>query len=145
MRYRIHYYMRRIVLDTNVLVAALRSRSGRSNRLLSLVGTDRFATAISVPLVLEYEDAAMRQIEALIYTADEVGELIDYICWASEATPIYYLWRPLLPDPKDDLVLEVAVASQCDTIVTFNHRDFKGAGTFGLKIQTPAEFLKEID
>lgn len=137
--------MRRTVLDTNVIVAALRSRRGRSNRLVSLIGAQRFVTVISVPLVLEYEDAALRQLDSLVYTADEVREILDFICWAAEPQAIYYLWRPLLPDPKDDLVLEAAVAGRCDTIVTFNERDFRGAEQFGIRIQTPRRFLEEVE
>jgi putative PIN family toxin of toxin-antitoxin system len=137
--------MRRIVLDTNVLISALRSRRGRSNQLVSLVGSETFDLVISVPLVLEYEDAALRQIDALLYTAEEVREIIDFLCWAGEATPIYYLWRPFLPDPKDDLVLEAAVAGRCDTIVTFNQRDFKGVDKFGLQVRTPRAFLEELE
>ena len=137
--------MRRIVLDTNVLVSALRSRRGRSNRLVSLVGSEAFELVISVPLVLEYEDAILRQIDALSHTPGEIREIIDFLCWAGEATPIYYLWRPLLPDPKDDLVLEAAVAGRCGTIVTFNHRDFKGVDTFGLQVRTPRAFLEELE
>jgi putative PIN family toxin of toxin-antitoxin system len=137
--------MRRIVLDTNVLVSALRSRRGRSNKLLSLVGSETFDLVISVPLILEYEDAALRQIDALVYTPDEVREIIDFLCWAGEATPIYYLWRPFLPDPKDDLVLEAAVAGRCDTIATFNQRDFKGVDKFGLQVRTPRAFLEELE
>jgi putative PIN family toxin of toxin-antitoxin system len=136
--------MRRIILDTNVLVSALRSRRGRSNKLLSLVGSETFDLVISVPLILEYEDAALRQIDALVYTPEEVREIIDFLCWAGEATPIYYLWRPFLPDPKDDLVLEAAVAGRCDTIVTFNQRDFKGVDKFGLQVRTPRAFLEEV-
>jgi putative PIN family toxin of toxin-antitoxin system len=137
--------MRRIVLDTSVLVSALRSRRGRSNKLLSLVGSETFDLVISVPLILEYEDAALRQIDALVYTPDEVREIIDFLCWAGEATPIYYLWRPFLPDPKDDLVLEAAVAGRCNTIVTFNQRDFIGVDKFGLQVRTPRAFLEELE
>jgi predicted nucleic acid-binding protein len=99
---------------------------------------------ISVPLVLEYEGAALRQVESMVYNRDEVGEMIDYLCGHAEATPIYYLWRPLLSDPKDDMVLEAAVAGRCDTIVTFNVRDFVGSDTFGVRIQRPNEFLQEL-
>jgi len=137
--------MRRIVLDTNVLVSALRSRRGRSNQLVALVGSERFELVLSVPLVLEYEDAALRQIDAMVYSPDEVREIIDFLCWAGEATPIYYLWRPFLSDPKDDLVLEAAVAGRCDTIVTFNQRDFKGVDKFGLQVRTPRAFLEELE
>jgi putative PIN family toxin of toxin-antitoxin system len=136
--------MHRIVIDTNVLVAALRSRRGAANKLLSLLGSGAYEAVISVPLILEYEDALLRQLETLPYSVDEVREIIDYLCAACTPQAIYYLWRPLLRDPKDDMVLEVAVAARCDTIVTFNGRDFQGAERFGLRILTPAEFLKEI-
>jgi predicted nucleic acid-binding protein len=96
-------------------------------------------------LVLEYEDAALRQIDALLYTPDEVREIIDFLCWAGEATPIYYLWRPFLRDTKDDLVLEAAVAGRCDTIVTFNQRDFNGVDKFGLQVRTSRAFLEELE
>lgn len=70
----------------------------------------------------------------------------DIVCDESSSTPMYYyLWRPFLPDPKDDLVLEVAVAGRCDTIVTFNHRDFRGVDKFGLHVQTPRTFLEELE
>ena len=137
--------VRRVVVDTNVLVAALRSRRGRSNRLISLVGAGRFRTVITVPLVLEYEDAALRQEAFLSYSAEEVREIIDFICRAAEPTEVYYLWRPFLPDPKDDLVLEAAVAGRCDTIVTFDARHFRGVELFGLELRTPRAFLEEIE
>jgi predicted nucleic acid-binding protein len=109
-----------------------------------MIGQDRFEMVISVPLVLEYEDAVVRDLTALRYTSAEVREILDFICWAAEPTSIYYLWRPFLPDPKDDLVLEAAVAGRCDTIVTFNHRDFIGIDKFGLRARTPREFLEEL-
>jgi len=57
---------------------------------------------------------------------------------------IYYLWRPFLSDPKDDMVLELAVTSNADSIVTCNKADFKGADQFGLELITPKELLKQI-
>lgn len=136
--------MRRVVLDTSVLVAAVRSRLGASNRSLALIGSGHFDSVVSVPLALEYEDALMRRAHQLVYSPDELSEILDFIIGHSEPQPIYYLWRPFLQDPHDDHVLEVAVSGRCDTIVTFNQRDFRGADQFGLRVQTPGLFLREI-
>jgi putative PIN family toxin of toxin-antitoxin system len=131
----------RVVLDTNVLIAALRSRRGASSKLVSLLGTDQFRAYISVALALEYEDVVMRQRLELGLALDDVSDLIDSICAVSAQQLIYYSWRPTLVDAQDDLVLELAVAAQCDYIVTFNKRHFKGVERFGLKLATPREFL----
>jgi putative PIN family toxin of toxin-antitoxin system len=134
----------RIVLDTNVLVAGLRSRRGASYRLLRLLGTRRFEVAISVPLVLEYEDVLMRHGRMVGFDEAEIAAAIDYMCAVGQRQRIHYLWRPLLRDPKDDLVLELAVAANCEGIVTFNARDFTGVEQFGLWVMPPSEFLARI-
>ena len=131
-----------VVLDTNVLVAAIRSRRGASFRVLEQVGTGVFDIVVSVPLVLEYEDAMLRRRGAL--SAHEVGDVVDYICSVARRQPIFYLWRPLLRDPKDDMVAEVAVAAGAEAVVTHNRRDFTGIGSFGIRVDTPQEFLKVI-
>src|ERR1700674_1669481 len=100
----------RIVIDTNVLVAALRSRHGASHRLLTLIGSGRFEFSVSVPLVLEYEYAAKAMLGEIPLTESDIDDIIDYICQAASRVEVYYLWRPLLKDPKDDMVLELAVA-----------------------------------
>ncbi len=133
----------RVVLDTNVLVAALRSDQGASFRLLSLVGvTDKFQICLSVPLVLEYEDVLGR--DGMIPGAGDVEDIIDYLCSVASPHGVFFLWRPALRDPKDEMVLELAVAGGCDAIVTFNRRDFAGAERFGIQIVSPSEFLHQI-
>lgn len=132
----------RIVLDTNVVVSALRSDQGASFRLLSLLGQGRFEFSLSVPLVLEYEDACNRQGGVL--QPQDIGDIIDYLCQVGERRQIYFLWRPCLKDPKDDLVLELAVESGSDFIVTYNQKDFAASEKFGVRILTPKEFLKLI-
>lgn len=134
----------RIVLDTNVLVAASRSRRGASARLLSLVGSGRFEICISVPLVLEYEEALMRHLDERSPARKVWNDILDYICLVGIRQEVFFLWRPLLRDPKDDMVLELAVAAGCDRIVSFNKRDFAEADGFGLKVIDPKEFLTEI-
>jgi putative PIN family toxin of toxin-antitoxin system len=133
-----------VVLDTNVLVAALRSRRGASFRLLTPSDTDRYETAVSVPLVLEYEAVAKRLVRPGGLTASDIDAIIDYVCSVASHHKIYYLWRPFLRDPSDDMVLELAVSSDASVIVTHNTRDFAGVDRFGLRVLSPREFLVEI-
>jgi putative PIN family toxin of toxin-antitoxin system len=134
----------RIVLDTNVLIAAIRSRKGASFKLLSLVGKGHFETVLSVPLALEYEDALLRHAAAAGLTAVDVEAIVDYLCKVSVLQPVFFLWRPLLPDPNDDMVAEVAIAASCDFIVTFNARDFGPVRQFKVRIVTPKALLSNI-
>jgi len=103
----------RIVLDTNVVVAGLRSNRGASFRLLTEVGRGTVEVALSVPLVLEYEEALRRSGGATGLTDQDVDSVLDFFCSVGHLQRVFYLWRPLLPDPGDDMVLEVAVAAQC--------------------------------
>ena len=135
---------RQIVIDTNVLIAALLSQYGASYKLLTLLGSSKFEISLSVPLVLEYEDVAKRLLGKIALTASEVDDVIDYVCSVARRRKIHYLWRPFLNDPKDEMVLELAVAAGCDTIVTYNKRDFRGVEQFGIRLLTAREFLQEI-
>jgi putative PIN family toxin of toxin-antitoxin system len=133
-----------IVLDTNVIISAQRSRRGASAKLMSLVGTGRFEIHLSVALALEYEEVLHRQSSTLGLAREDVSDLIDALCALSHHHEIYYLWRPQLRDAGDELVLELAVAARCSHIVTYNQRDFVGVEKFGLKAVTPKEFLQWI-
>lgn len=132
----------RVVLDTNVLVAGLRSSRGASHQFLRHVGTGRFVHVVSVPLVLEYEDVLRRREPGVGLSAKDTDAVLDYLCATGEHQPIHFLWRPLLRDPRDDQVLEVAVNGQCDRIITFNHRDFAGSERFGIVPMAPGPFLR---
>jgi putative PIN family toxin of toxin-antitoxin system len=134
----------RVVLDTNVLVAAARSKHGASAMLLSLVGTGRFEVCISVPLLLEYESVFLRSLEPGSPQWQGRMDILDYVCSVAERQEIFFLWRPFLRDPKDEMVLETAVAGGCSTIISYNKRDFVGADQFNLTISTPKEFLETI-
>jgi putative PIN family toxin of toxin-antitoxin system len=133
-----------VVLDTNVIIAGLRSRRGSAFRLLTLVGAARFDIHLSVPLVLEYQEVLSRELSNLDISAIEVEDFIAFHCLVATKHRIFFLWRPYLPDPKDDMVLELAVAAGCDSVVTYNTRNFLGIARFGIKATTPAEFLKSI-
>ncbi len=135
-----------IVIDTNVLIAGLRSRRGASFLLLSMIGTDkRFEINLSIPLVLEYEDVAKRPLLLEEFTEQDIDDVIDYLCSVGNHRQIFYLWRPFLQDPKDDMVLELAVEAQCQFIVTHNKRDFANVEEFGLRVLNPQEFLLKIN
>jgi putative PIN family toxin of toxin-antitoxin system len=133
-----------IVIDTNLIVSALRSRRGASHLLITLIDSGKFRVNVSVPLVLEYEDATKRLVGQIALTAAEVDDILDYICAVAERRRVFFLWRPCLKDPKDDMVLEVAVSGRCDFLVTYNARDFAGAAQFGIRVVTAREFLREI-
>ena len=136
--------MLRVVLDTSVLVAALRSRRGASFELMSRLGKGMFEIALSVPLVLEYEDALLRHVASSPFTEDDVRTLIDYMCDIAVLQEIFFLWRPYLRDQNDDHILELAVAARCRAIVTHNIRDFSGATKFGVEVMTPGKFLHVV-
>lgn len=134
--------MLRIVLDTNVIVSALRSHKGPAFRLASMVGTGSFEISLSVPLALEYEDAALRASQA---SPQAVSKIVGYLCGVAHRQKIFYLWRPYLRDPQDHLVLEVAVASGASHLVTYNLRDFRDVDRFGIRVVKPEDFLAELE
>jgi len=112
--------------------------------MLSQVGTGKFDINLSVPLVLEYEQVARRSRWQNEPSWSYVSDMLDYLCLVGRKHRIHFLWRPRERDPKDDMVLEVAVAGQCDGIVTYNKKDFAEAASFGLDLLTPKEFLVKI-
>lgn len=133
-----------VVLDTNVIVAGTRSRHGASFALLQELGEEspRFRPCISVPLVLEYE-SALRRVEWL--DDEAVASLLDFLCKIGSRREIYFLWRPFLRDPSDEMVLEVGVEAGAHAIVTHNTRDFQGVEErFGIRILEPGLFLMEL-
>jgi putative PIN family toxin of toxin-antitoxin system len=136
--------MYQVVIDTNVLVAALRSRRGASFRLLDLLGDPRWQANLSVALALEYEQVAKRKCVQGETTEQLIDDILDRLFFRCRRRPVFYRWRPFLPDPKDEFVLEVAIESQCDFIVTFNTKDFAGVDQFGIVAVTPKEFLMKI-
>ncbi|KAA0256713.1 MAG: PIN domain-containing protein [Acidobacteria bacterium] len=133
--------MPRVILDSNVLYAGLRSSAGASFRLLGLVGTGLFETVLTVPLFLEYEQVLGTVPGLSMLDADAV---LDYLCSVSVRQRVYFHWRPTLPDPGDDLVLEAAVAGRCRFIATYNARDFRGAEKFGVRIVSPVQLLRHV-
>lgn len=134
----------KIIIDTNILVSAIKSKRGASYKILSLINSDKFEFYISVPLILEYEDVLKRPELGLNLSHREIDKLIDILCLLGKKNPIWFSWRPVSKDAKDDFVAELAINAQVDAIITYNIKDFHGLEKFGVKILTPSEFLIEI-
>lgn len=133
--------MIQIVIDTNVFISALKNDTGASFYLLSFIGKNEFETNVSVPLLMEYEAVAQRFLRQTNLETEDLNDILDYICIASNQHKINYLWRPFLKDPEDDFVLELAVKSESQHIITFNKKDFTNISMFGVTALTPWEFL----
>ena len=130
-----------IILDTNVLVSALRSRRGASFVLLKMIDDKRIRLHVSTPLIKEYEDVLSRSKHGLDEADAEA--VLDYLVLVAKAHKIYYLWRPVLKDIKDDMVLELAVKAN-SMIITYNKSDFIESGQFNIPVLNPKEFLNML-
>jgi putative PIN family toxin of toxin-antitoxin system len=137
--------MWRVVLDTSVLVAGLRSGLGASSRLLGLLADGIVIPLVSTPLYFEYEDVLKRpeQLHAMAMTTTDVDGFLSAFASASEPVEIRYRWRPQVRDPSDEMVLEAAINGRAAALVTHNVRDFAAAGNqFGIPVIRPGEALK---
>ena len=134
----------KIVLDTNVLYSGLYSSKGASYKVLQAILSEKIKTVLSTTLLFEYEDILKRNQHVLNLTNIEIEQILDFFCLQSDHQKIYYLWRPRLLDPKDDHVLELAIASETKIIVTHNTKDFKGIEKFGIKSLTPKKFMEKM-
>jgi putative PIN family toxin of toxin-antitoxin system len=133
------------VLDTSVLVAAARSRRGASFALVSSIPASEFVPCLSMGLYAEWQEVLSRP-ENLPpgRTADDALAFVRYLASQSHLQEIHFLWRPFLPDPDDDMVLELAFAAHCPYIITHNVADFRGSQELGVAALAPREFLQRI-
>lgn len=132
----------RVILDTSVLVAAARSRNGASFCLLSMLPSKQFEIALSVALYTEWQSVLTRA-EHLPpgASAENANDFLRYLASIAHLQDVHFLWRPFLRDPDDDMVLECAVASGSQYIITHNVKDFKRAPKLKVNAIRPAEFL----
>ena len=136
--------MYQAVIDTNVLVAAMRSKLGASYKLLKTLGHPSWRPNLTVAVLLEYESVLKRNCNEFGLTELDVDELLDAICSESGMHRLYFQWRPIASDPGDDFLLEAAIASRSDFIITFNQRHFRESRSFGIECLTPQELLIPI-
>jgi len=137
--------MIRVILDTNVLYAGLYSSRGASYQLLSRIERRELRPVLSTTLLYEYEEVLKRHRVALRLTLKEIEGLLDELCDRAAHHRVHFLWRPQLADPKDDHILELAVASGQTPIITHDTRHFGGAKTFGVRVMTPKKLLERFN
>jgi putative PIN family toxin of toxin-antitoxin system len=139
------YSAMRLVVDTSVMVAAIRSNLGASNRILEACLLERVEMLVSVPLMMEYEAVMSRSehLKAARLERADIERLLDDVAAVLVPVRLAFLWRPNLPDPNDDMVLETAMNGGADVLVTFNIRDFLPfAERFGIEVLLPSEFVR---
>jgi putative PIN family toxin of toxin-antitoxin system len=133
-----------ILIDTSVLISALKSKRGASYRLLELAGDALWELNMSVALALEYEAVGKREAQKLGIPASAIDDIVDMFCKTSRHHAVHFRLRPELPDPDDEFVLELAFVAHCDFIVTHNVRHLRIAERFGIRVVTPGEFLRTM-
>jgi putative PIN family toxin of toxin-antitoxin system len=139
--------MLRIVVDTSVVVAGLRSKTGAANAVLRLVAARKLVPLATTALFLEYEAVLKRSEQRLAHglRLDEIDQFLAALASACEVVDVRFQWRPQLNDTNDEMVLEAAVNGRADALVTHNVRDFRDAGRrFGLRVLLPGELLREL-
>ena len=137
--------IRRIVLDTSVVVAGLRTRQGAGNAVLRLVATGQLDLIATPPLFLEYEDVLKRPEQRLAHglSLEEVDTFLAELAALIKPVDVHFVWRPQIRDPNDEMVLEAAINGAADALVTYNVSDFaSAAGRFAIEILHPAELLR---
>jgi putative PIN family toxin of toxin-antitoxin system len=139
--------IRRIVVDTSVIVAGLRTRLGAGNAVLRLVAEQRLVPLATPPLFLEYEDVFKRPEQQLAHGLgpSEVDEFLAELAALIEPVEVHFLWRPQGRDPNDEMVLEAAINGRAHALVTYNVKDFEVmAKRFKIPVMQPAELLRKV-
>jgi putative PIN family toxin of toxin-antitoxin system len=139
--------MLRIVLDTSVVVAGLRTRLGAGNAVLRLLAGKRVTMLATAPLFLEYEEVLKRPEQRLAHglTPERLDRFLSELAALIEPVEVHFQWRPQIRDASDEMVLEAAINGEADALVTYNIRDFEAAGErFGIPVIRPGELLRKV-
>jgi predicted nucleic acid-binding protein len=134
-------------MDTDTVVAAMRSPRGASAELLRAARTGRVRLLATAPLCFEYESVCQRpeHARAAGLAASDAAVFVDAVVDLMEPVEVWFLWRPQLRDPGDELVLEAAVNGRAEAIATFNRRDYlPAASRFGIEVLLPGETLRRL-
>ena len=131
-----------IVIDTNVILAGLRSKNGASYKLLSILNDKRFQINISATLIFEYEEILKREKQQIGLTNEEIDDIINGICYLANHHDIFYIWRPLAKDKDDDFLIDLALKCQAQFIISYNDKDLRPIEKFGVSILNPKQFLQ---
>ncbi len=133
----------RIVLDPDVLVAGLRSKAGASRVLIEWALLGEVEIALSVSLVLAYEDLLLRPEGTPVpgLTRNDMRSVLDALCSVGVQTGIDFRWRPILSGALDDVVLEAALNGGAGAIITFRPGDFEAARPLGVRVEEPPQML----
>ncbi len=136
------YVTMKIVQDSNIIYAGLYSDKGASYQILKDARNDKINPVLTVSLYEEYSDILRRPPLSNVIAENEIKGFLDFFCKKAYLQDIFFLWRLFLKDPKDDMVLEAAVASQSEIIITHNIKDFEGIERFGIEAMLPGYYLK---
>lgn len=137
----------RVVLDTSVVVAGLRTRLGEGNAVLRLIARRRVVLLATPPLFLEYEDVLKRPEHRLAHglTPEAIDEFLAELAALTEPVEVHFQWRPQTGDPNDEMVLEAAINGRANAVVTYNTADFASAEKrFKVSVLSPADLLKKV-
>ncbi|MDJ0846295.1 putative toxin-antitoxin system toxin component, PIN family [Crocosphaera sp.] len=131
-------------MDTNVVLSGLRSNKGASYKLLTILNDPRFEINISTALIFEYEQTLKQNYKDLGLTLEDIEDIVNGICTIANHRKIFYLWRPMANDPDDDFLIDLAIESQANFIISYNKKDLKTIEKFDILVLTPKQFLQLI-
>jgi putative PIN family toxin of toxin-antitoxin system len=134
----------RAVIDTNVIISGMRSTLGASHAVLMAIHRRQFTPVLSVPLVMEYEEVCKRPGLLPHLSVSQIDVILDQVCSRAHEQRIFFHWRPFLPDPDDDMLVELAIAAQAPIIVTSNLRDVAPARSLGIQVLEPRDFIRML-